>query len=61
MAQGDGPCGNGNTSTMCPLAVAQRRNLSGMVAALDDAAGNITLSLQREGLWANTLFIFSTE
>ena len=42
---GTGPCGNGipNSSdpeSMCSLAVAQRRNLSGMVAALDVAAGN---------------------
>ena len=39
----------------------QRRNLSGMVAAMDEAAGNVTGALESHGLWANALFIFSTD
>ena len=38
----------------------QRRNLSGMVAAMDEAAGNVTGHLKDNKLWANSLFIFST-
>jgi hypothetical protein len=43
------------------VADAQRRNLSGMVAAMDEAAGNVTRSLKTHGLWDNALFIFSTD
>jgi arylsulfatase B/arylsulfatase I/J len=40
---------------------AERRNLSAMVSALDEAAGNVTAALKRHGLWEKTLFIFSTD
>ena len=39
----------------------QRRNLSGMVAAMDEAALNVTVALQAAGMWKETLFIFSTD
>ena len=32
----------------------------GMVSCLDEAVGNITNTLREQGLWENTLLIFST-
>lgn len=39
----------------------QRRNLSAMVAVMDEAAGNITSVLKDVGMWNDTIFIFSTD
>jgi arylsulfatase B/arylsulfatase I/J len=39
----------------------QRRNLSAMVNCMDEAAGNVTDSLQAHGLWQDTILIVSTD
>jgi arylsulfatase A-like enzyme len=39
----------------------QRRNLSAMVFAMDEACGNITNALKEHGFWQDTIFIMSTD
>lgn len=39
----------------------ERRNLSGMVAALDESVGNVTSALRAAGMWHSTLLVFSTD
>ncbi|XP_066304132.1 arylsulfatase B-like [Branchiostoma lanceolatum] len=38
-----------------------RRKYLGMVSALDEAVGNVTMAMQKRGLWDNTLVIFTTD
>ncbi|XP_035668236.1 arylsulfatase B-like [Branchiostoma floridae] len=38
-----------------------RRKLLGMVSALDEAVGNVTMAMKNAGLWDNTLVIFTTD
>jgi len=39
----------------------QRRTYAAMLDIVDEAIGNVTRSLEKAGLWENTLFIFTTD
>ena len=43
------------------MVVKQDRSIKGMVTALDDAIGNLTNSLQQNGLMDNTIIIFTAD
>ena len=40
---------------------ANRKAYAGMLAALDEAVGQIAGAIDEQGLWANTLFVFSSD
>jgi arylsulfatase A-like enzyme len=43
------------------IADPHRKTFAGMVSALDEAVANITHTLDKEGLWQDTLFLFNSD